>query len=316
MLEVPTHGFFNADLKCRFRIPAQIGFDFRGVDTIALIVAEAVFHEGNHAFIDALHSLFAAQELPIAFVLLHNAAHGLQNRLHDLNILALVMPADVVDAAIGRLVHHQINRLTMILHVQPVADVQALAIDGQRFALQDIIDHEWNEFLRKLIRPVVVRAARDADGHTIRVAISADHQVRTRLRRRIRAVGLERRIFRKESCIAQTAIDLVRRNLVEANAGFPRRVALFVLTGDPIAARTIQQILRTENICLQEELRIFDTAVHVALSCKIYDHIEMIFGKQIVDQLAIAYVSAHEEAALLIDVVGDSAQIARIGEQV
>ena len=204
----------------------------------------------------------------------------------------------------------------MILHVQPVADVQALAIDGQRFALQDIIDHERNEFLRKLIRPVVVRAARDADGHTIRVAISADHQVRTRLRRRIRAVRLERRIFRKESCIAQTAINLIRRNLVKANAGFPRRVALFVLTGNPIAASTIQQILRTENICLQEELRIFDTAVHVALRGKVYDHVEVIFSKQLVDQLAIAYVSAHEEAALLIDVIGDSAQIARIGEQV
>ena len=226
------------------------------------------------------------------------------------------MPADVVDAAIGRLVHHQINRLTMILHVQPIADVQALAIDGQRFALQDIIDHKRNEFLRKLIRPVVVRATRDADRHTIRVAISADHQVRTRLRRRIRAVGLERRIFRKESCIAKTAIDLVCRNLVKTNAAFPRRVALFVLARHPVAARAIQQILRTENICLQEELRIFDTAVHVALRGKVYDHVEVICSKQLIDQFAIAYVSAHEEAALLIDVVGDSAQIARIGEQV
>ena len=129
-------------------------------------------------------------------------------------------------------------------------------------------------------------------------------------------MGLERRIFRKEARVAQTAIDLVRRNLVKANACFPHRVALFVFAGDPIAARTIEQILRTENICLQEELRIFDTAVHVALRGKVYDHVEMIFGKQIVYQFTIAYVSAHEEAALLIDVVGDSAQIARIGEQV
>ena len=129
-------------------------------------------------------------------------------------------------------------------------------------------------------------------------------------------MGLERRIFRKESCIAQTAIDLVRRNLVKTNAGFPRRVALFVLADHPIAARTIQQILRTENICLQEELRIFDTAVHVALRGKVYDHVEVIFSKQIVDQRAIANIATHEEAALLIDVVGDRTQIARIGEQV
>ena len=67
---------------------------------------------------------------------------------------------------------------------------------------------------------------------------------------------------------------------------------------------------------MQEELRIFDAAVHVALRGKVYDHVEVIFSKQIVDQRAIAYVSAHEEAALLIDVVGDRAQIARIGEQV
>ena len=49
----------------------------------------------------------------------------------------------------------------MILYIQPVTNLGALAVYGERFALQRIEDHQRNEFFREVVGAVVVGAVGD-----------------------------------------------------------------------------------------------------------------------------------------------------------
>ena len=104
----------------------------------------------------------------------------------------------------------------MIRDIQPVADLLAIAVHRQRFARECIDDHQRNEFFRKMVRPVVVRAVRRDDGQTIGVVPSTHKMVTRRLTRRVRAVGLVRIGFGKGRISRlQTAVDLIRAHVVK-----------------------------------------------------------------------------------------------------
>ena len=46
----------------------------------------------------------------------------------------------------------------MVVHIQPVADVVTLAINGKRLTIARIQDDQRNELLRELIRAVIIGA--------------------------------------------------------------------------------------------------------------------------------------------------------------
>ncbi|MNU01647.1 hypothetical protein D3C72_2451120 [compost metagenome] len=52
----------------------------------------------------------------------------------------------------------------MVLYVEPVADLLAVAIDGQRLSGQRVVDDQWNQFLGEMVWSVVVRAIRGEHG--------------------------------------------------------------------------------------------------------------------------------------------------------
>ncbi|MNT38381.1 hypothetical protein D3C72_1745700 [compost metagenome] len=72
------------------------------------------------------------------------------------DVLLLVVPADVVGLADLAFGHNFEQGTGVILDVQPVANLQAVAIDRQRFARQGVENHQWNQLLREVERPVVV----------------------------------------------------------------------------------------------------------------------------------------------------------------
>ena len=49
----------------------------------------------------------------------------------------------------------------MVVHVQPVADLLAVAVDRQRAVFQRVGDHQRDQLLGELVRPVIVGGARD-----------------------------------------------------------------------------------------------------------------------------------------------------------
>ena len=86
--------------------------NLRGVDRVTHIVTFAVGNERDKAF---------------------GFAEFLTDQFDDVDILHFVMPADVVHFAHFALVDNEVDRFAMILDVQPVANVLALAVNGKRF---------------------------------------------------------------------------------------------------------------------------------------------------------------------------------------
>jgi hypothetical protein len=96
----------------------------------------------------------------------------LEDGLHDVDVGLLVMAPDVIDLAIDAMTDNQIDRIAMVSNIKPVPDVHALAIDRQRLIVDRFLDHERNQLLRVLVRPVVIGAAghrdRELEGPVIR----------------------------------------------------------------------------------------------------------------------------------------------------
>ena len=102
----------------------------------------------------------------------------------------------------------------MILHKQPVAHILPVAVDRQRLALQRIQNHQRNQLLRKLKRPVVVRAVRGQHRQSEGVKVRPRQMIRPRLRCRVGAVRrVRRRLAECRIVRPQRSIHLIRRNM-------------------------------------------------------------------------------------------------------
>ncbi len=64
---------------------------------------------------------------------------------------------------------HRVERRAVILDVDPVAHVAAVAVERQRLVGERVGDEERDQLLGELVRAVVVRAARDDDVEPVRV---------------------------------------------------------------------------------------------------------------------------------------------------
>ena len=156
MFQIPRDGKLYAVVKARLRRPTELRGNFRRVNGVALVVTFAVGDELNQIL---------------------TLAENAQNRLDDVQIRALIVPADVVDFADGAAPNNQVNRRAVILDVKPIANVYALAVDGQLFVVERVDNHERNQLFREVKRSVVVRAAADCRGDFVRALISLHEQI-------------------------------------------------------------------------------------------------------------------------------------------
>lgn len=160
VVEVPFNRLLYPVFKLCFGEPAELGMYLRRVNGISHIVTLAVGDVGDEGF---------------------RFAELFTNQLDDVNVLHLVMPADVVNLSDAPVVDNHVNRLAVILDVKPIADVLALAVDRQRFIVQAVRDHQRDQLFGKMVRPVIVRAARDRDGQTVGAVVCKHQQVGGRL---------------------------------------------------------------------------------------------------------------------------------------
>ena len=63
------------------------------------------------------------------------------NRLYDLDILPLIMAADVICLEESSLLLHKVNTLAVIFDIQPVTDVLSVAVYREGLAMKGIVDH-------------------------------------------------------------------------------------------------------------------------------------------------------------------------------
>ncbi len=284
VLEVPLDGLLDAVLELRLRLPAELCVDLRRVDGVAAVVALAVS--------DMLDEVFGLAEL-------------LEDGLDDVDVGALIVAADVVNLADAALLQDEVDGAAVILDIEPVADVLAVAVDWQLLVGQRVDDHQRDELLREVIRAVVVRAARDRRRDLVGAVIRHDQEVRTGLRSRIRARRLEVRLLREEQVRTverQVAVDLIRRDLMVAV--------------DAVPAAGVEQHARADDIRLQEDLRVLDGAVDMRLRCEVDDDIRLLLLKDAVDSLTIRDVRADELEVLLLHRRLERLKIARIRQLV
>lgn len=91
----------------------------------------AVRHIGDEVQVGALGT---AQE----------AIHGGNQDFHDINVLPFVEAANVVGLGNLALVEDEVNGPGVVLHIQPVTDVLAFAVDRKGFPVTDVIDEQRN----------------------------------------------------------------------------------------------------------------------------------------------------------------------------
>ena len=106
----------------------------------------------------------------------------------------------------------------MVLDVEPVAHVAAVPVDRQALPLDRVQDHEGDELLGELVGAVVVRAVGEEGRQAVRLVVRAHEVVGARLRGRVGRVRRVGRRLREGPGRAERAVDLVGRDVQEAEA--------------------------------------------------------------------------------------------------
>lgn len=154
VLTVPSDRLREAGREVRVPgLPAELRPELRGVDRVAAVVAGSVAH-------------------PVEVALV--AAERLEDLAKDGDVVLLAIGTDQVglaDAATGK---DGPDGRAVVLGVDPVAHVQAVAVELRAHAVDDVGDLAGNELLHVLAGPVVVGAVGNRGPHAEGAVPGAD----------------------------------------------------------------------------------------------------------------------------------------------
>ena len=222
---------------------------------------------------------------------------------------------------------YEVDGPRVILHIEPVAHVLALAVNGQRTAVTDIVYKERDQLLGELVGPVVVRAVGHDRWHAVGVVERPHEVIRRRLRCRIGRMGIILRILVEEVAAVgkvmlarrgrcrerrldtfgirqlQSSVNLIRRDVVEELA-VPRPV--------PILARRLQQRQRTQHVRARKGEGILDRTVNVALGRKVDNAVDRVLAHDLPNAVEVTDVGPLEDIVRTILHILEVSQIARV----
>ena len=261
------------------RPPAQLALQLGGVDGVAAVVAGAV---GD----------------PVE--VLGVAAHGLQDHAQDRDVVLLPVCADEVGLPHAALGQDVPDGRGVVLGVDPVADVLALAVELGAHAVDDVRDLPGDELLHVLVGAVVVGAVGDRGAKPVGAGPCAHEHVGGRLGGAVRRARMVGRLLGELGRVVerQVAVDLVGGDVVVADAVFPHG---------------LQQAEGALHVRAQERLRVGDGVVVVALGGVVHDGV--VAGDQPVQQLGVADV-AHDELDPILGQPRDVLGVAGVGQLV
>src|SRR5450756_817535 len=72
---------------------------------------------------------------------------GVEEQVDEIDVAQLVTPTDVVDGTRGTFAQDNVDGAAVVLDIQPVADVEAVAVDRDGFPGQGLLDRERDEIL-------------------------------------------------------------------------------------------------------------------------------------------------------------------------
>ena len=200
----------------------------------------------------------------------------------------------------------------MVADIEPVADVQPVAVHRQGLAGDRVMDHQRDQLFRKLPRTVVVRAVGRQRGQPVGVAVRAHQMIGTGLRGRVgtvRSVG--RRLGKRRIVGTERAVHFVSRHMQQTEAR-----ALGLRQCAPIGAGRLEQRKRADDVGLDELGRSVNRAIDMALGREIEHGPRPVHRQQRLDLRAIADVAADEQVPRIPFQRGEVAQVAGVGKLV
>src|SRR6202042_2960698 len=90
------------------------------------------------------------------------------------------------------LLEYQLDATAVVVHVDPAADVETVAVERHRLAVEQVGGEQRYDLFRVLVRPVVVAATGDRDVDAVGAGEGDGDQVAARLGRRVGGVRVER----------------------------------------------------------------------------------------------------------------------------
>ena len=156
-----------------------------------------------------------------------------------------------------------------------------------------------------MIRTVVVGAAADGDRKAVGAVISENKQVSASLGGAVRAARVDRSLLCEEEVRAvewQIAVYFISGYLM--------------ITLDSVLSAGIHQNSSTDDVRVQENLRVLDGAVYMALCCEVYNHIRMLLLEELVDCFAVSDAFFYKTEIRIVHDRCQGREIAGIGQAV
>src|SRR5271157_1484592 len=275
---VPHDGLPKAFIELHRWLPTQLAAGLLAVDGVAQVVSRPIG--------DELDKTLGPSECA-------------QNQLGYLDVAHLAATADVVNLALAATLQNGIERAAMIVYVNPVAHIEACTVNRKALSRHRLRDHQRNEFFRELIRSVVIGAARNDRRELMGVNIRQHQQIGSRFGRGVRAVRLQRRLFREVPFVAEAAVNLVGADVDKS------RHARF--------AAGLDEVVRSIHVGAHKCRSVFDAAVDVAFGGEVDDGIA---AAERLNHRAITDVHLHEFAAALLQRRLKVLKVASVGELV
>src|SRR5439155_4767662 len=167
MLAIPVDGRADAFLPLATRLPAECT-DLASVQGVAAVVSRAVCHVADERGV---------------------RSQVLDDEARQLDVLALLIRPDVVDTAGLSLAQDKLDRGAVVIDVQPVTHLTAVAVEWQELSIESVRREEREDLLRILVRAVRVRPARDGCVHAEGPYRRKHLQISSCLRRAVGARG-------------------------------------------------------------------------------------------------------------------------------
>ena len=222
-----------------------------------------------------------------------------QEALCEGQVVDLVAGADVVDRAIHTIGQHQFQGRAIVVHVAPVADVAAVAVERNPPAPQQPGHEQRDDLLRVLEPAVIVGGAGHHDRQPVRRVVRQGNQIGGGLGGRIGRAGGQR-VGLAEGTIRDRAVHLV--------GGHVQQPVDADIQGHLADGRG------TDAVGGHEPGGIGDGTVHVALGCEV-DH-RVVARHGISQGGAVADIGMHEAVAGAPLQTGQVGGVARIREGV
>ena len=204
---------------------------------------------------------------------------------------------------------NEVDGTCVVFYIEPVSDILTFAVHRKRFSVADVIDKQWYQLFRELIRAVVVRAVRNDCRKAVGVVEGTDEVIRSGLGGRIWTMRIIAGIFTEEVCAvwrfsvrsveSEGPVDFVSRYVVES---------LFIKIL-PAKACGLQEGEGAHHIGLSKCEWILDGTVHVGFCGEVDYGVDLLLFHQLAYGVEVTDVHFHES---IIRIVFDVFQIGKI----